>query len=267
MSLPQGAVQEMTGFFVGALLPSTEAGRAGMPLRTTNIITQTGQKQTRGGFSSTPKGPRNPRASSAIQGFPQAKQLCRGEDRNRTGIKIAALFTTESAWKFRYKMDMHLVYRGTDLPLGGRLSHYYRNWCQVSRDPWVLETVQGYRSELHSQPQQRTCQSFHLDTNRARALTREVRELADKGAIRLVQDQRGRFFRPMFVVPKGEGSCRPVINLRSLNTYLVLHHFKMGGIRVVKGLIQKSDWMVKLGLKDAFLSVPNHSKHWRYLPF
>ena len=72
-------------------------------------------------------------------------------------------------------MDMHLVYTGADLPVAGRLSHYYRNWCQVSKDPWVLETVRGYRLELHSQPQQRTCPIFHLDSSRAEALTGAVR--------------------------------------------------------------------------------------------
>ena len=105
-------------------------------------------------------------------------------------------------------MDTHLVYTGADLPVGGRLSHYYKNWHQVSRDPWVLETVQGYRLEFHSQPQQRTCPSFHLDKTRAEALT-----------------------------------------------------------RVVKSLIQKGDWMVKLDLKDAFLSVPIHPTHRKYLRF
>ena len=164
-------------------------------------------------------------------------------------------------------MDMHLVYTGADLPVGGRLSHYYKNWHQVSRDPWVLETVQGYRLEFHSQPQQRIRPSFHLDKTRAEALTREVRELVDKRAIQPVWNQRGGFFSPMFVVPKGESSWRPVINLRSLNTYLVPHHFKMEGIRVVKSLIQKGDWMVKLDLKDAFLSVPIHPTHRRYLRF
>ena len=162
---------------------------------------------------------------------------------------------------------MYLVYTGADLPVGGRLSHYYKNWHQVSRDPWVLDTVQGYRLEFHSQPQQRTRPSFHLDESRAEALTREVRELVDKRAIQPVWNQRGGFFSPMFVVPKGEGSWRPVINLKSLNTYLVPHHFKMEGIRVVKSLIQKGDWMVKLDLKDAFLSVPIHPTHRKYLRF
>ena len=48
------------------------------------------------------------------QDSPQlAKQLCRGQDPNRRGIKITSLFTTESAWKFRY-MDGYAssVHRG-----------------------------------------------------------------------------------------------------------------------------------------------------------
>ena len=47
----------------------------------------------------------------------------------------------------------------------------------------------------------------------------------------------------------------------------VPHHFKMEGIRVVKNLIQKGDWMVKFDLKDAFLSIPIYSTHRRYLRF
>ena len=71
----------------------------------------------------------------------------------------------------------------------------------------------------------------------------------------------------MFVVPKGEGSWCLVINLRALNIYLVPHYFKMEGTRVVKSLIQKGVLMVKLNLKDTFLSIPIHSTHWRYPGF
>ena len=41
----------------------------------------------------------------------------------------------------------------------------------------------------------------------------------------------------------------------------------MEGIRVVKGLLRKNDWMVKLDLKDAYLSVPMSSPHRRFLRF
>ena len=148
-------------FFVGALLPSMEAGRAGMPLRTTNNITQTGQKKTRRGFSSTPKGHRDPRACSTNQGSPQAKQLCRGHGPNRRGIKIASLFTTESAWKFRYKHRYASSVHNCRPPSWGYLK------VSGLEEPWVLETVPGYRFKSQLKPQQRTHPIFHWDSSRA----------------------------------------------------------------------------------------------------
>ena len=59
--------------------------------------------------------------------------------------------------------------------------------------------------ELHSKPQQRIHTSFHSDSNRAEALTRAVGELVDKRVIQPIGNQRGGFFSPMFVVPKGKG--------------------------------------------------------------
>ena len=56
--------------------------------------------------------------------------------------------------------------------------------------------------------------------------------------------------------PKPDGTWRPVINLKSLNRYVVAHHFKMETIRTVKGLIKPRDWLLKLDLKDAYLTVP-----------
>ena len=35
----------------------------------------------------------------------------------------------------------------------------------------------------------------------------------------------------------------------------------------MKGLIQRNDWMVKLDMKDAYLSVPIHPSHRRFLRF
>lgn len=41
----------------------------------------------------------------------------------------------------------------------------------------------------------------------------------------------------------------------------------MESIRTVKGLIQPGDWLVKLDLKDAYLSVPIHPSHQKFLQF
>ena len=71
----------------------------------------------------------------------------------------------------------------------------------------------------------------------------------------------------MFPVPKGDRAWRPVIDLRELNQYVVPHHFKMEGITAMKGLVEGDDWMVKLDMKDAYLSVPIYPPHRRFLRF
>ena len=41
----------------------------------------------------------------------------------------------------------------------------------------------------------------------------------------------------------------------------------MESIRTVKGLIKQGDWLLKLDLKDAYLSVSIHPSHRKYLCF
>lgn len=108
---------------------------------------------------------------------------------------------------------------------------------------------------------------MHLDAEKSQVLSQEVENLAAKEAIQSVPNDREGYTSPIFLVPKSDGSWRPVINLKSLNRYVVTRHFKMESIRTVKGLMQKGDWLVKLDLKDAYLTVPIHSSHRKYLRF
>ena len=60
---------------------------------------------------------------------------------------------------------------------------------------------------------------------------------------------------------------RPVINLKGLNQYVKVEHFKMEGLHLPPDLIQAGDWMVKLDLNFAYLQVPIHTDHQKYLVF
>ena len=71
----------------------------------------------------------------------------------------------------------------------------------------------------------------------------------------------------IFLVEKKDGGQRPVVNLKCLNQFMRVEHFKMEGLHLLPDLIQPGDWMIKLDLKDAYLQVPIHPDHQKFLVF
>ena len=152
--------------------------------------------------------------------------------------------------------------------MGARLQHFLPNWQAITDDPWILNTVRGYSLELTSAPNQHHPPTpITFDQEKSAALTSEIHKLLQKQAISQVENSPDEFLSPIFLVPKADGSYRPVINLRDLNSHIAYHHFKMEGIKTVKGLMKKGDWLAKLDLKDAYLSVPMSPVHTHLLRF
>ena len=54
----------------------------------------------------------------------------------------------------------------------------------------------------------------------------EVQALLAKGAVKKVHSQSDQFTSRLFVVPKKDGSLRPVINLKPLNSHMDNQHLK-----------------------------------------
>ena len=96
----------------------------------------------------------------------------------------------------------------------------------------------------------------------------EIENLLLKGAVERV-DRTPGIYSPIFLVPKRDGGWRPVINLRHLNSFLRVEHFKMENLMSLHSLLQKGDLMVKVDLKDAYLTVPIHHQDRKFcsLPF
>ena len=96
-------------------------------------------------------------------------------------------------------------------------------------------------------------------------LDEEVQDLLRKDAIEPSSDWG--FFSQLFTVPKKGGGRRPIINLKHLNTFLDVKHFKMEGINTLRDILQENNWMGKLDLSDAYLTVPIHHKDRKFLKF
>lgn len=95
----------------------------------------------------------------------------------------------------------------------------------------------------------------------------EIQTLINKGAMMKVHPCTCQFLSQIFLVPKKDGSYRPVINLRPLNRHIEQVNFKMDCLRMMKDLLRQDDWMVLVDLKDAYLSVAIWEDYRKFLRF
>jgi hypothetical protein len=142
-------------------------------------------------------------------------------------------------------------------PLAGRIQKFLVNWKKVSNDPNILNIVKGWEIPLEEIPvQTRIPNNVNMSSVEERATDLEIESMLAKGAIREAIPKQDQFLSNIFVTPKGEDEYRPIVNLKGLNNFVPYHHFKMEGLKDVKNLLRKGDWMCKLDLKDAYFSVP-----------
>ena len=92
------------------------------------------------------------------------------------------------------------------------------------------------------------------------ALQEEITSMLNKGAIIKLSEREAQngFYSNMFLIPKKDGKMRPVINLKKLNQFVHLHHFKMESIQTARELVQPNEWMTKIDLKDAYFTVARY---------
>ena len=138
-------------------------------------------------------------------------------------------------------------------------------------DAWVVEVLrEGYKILFSRGPplsdQPLPMPSYPPSSIRGRALEKEFLDLLQKRAIEQAPQTPG-FYSPLFVVQKDSGSWRPIIDLSTLNTFIVSHRFHMETPQSVLRSIRQADWMISLDLQDAYLQVPIHPESRRYLRF
>ena len=108
--------------------------------------------------------------------------------------------------------------------------------------------------------------SYSPSSIRGRALEKEFLDLLHKGAIEQAPQTPG-FYSRLFVVQKDSGSWRPIIDLSTLNTFIVSQRLHMETPQSVLRSIRQGDWMISLDLQDAYLQVPIHPESRQYLRF
>ena len=158
------------------------------------------------------------------------------------------------------------IQRGTELPNWSKVTGVSSCMGRVNRESLGLADCPGPQAGVCFFPSS----SESAYSSSRQPLSRGERD--DEGRDRESPpvervDRTLGIYSPIFLVPKRDGGWHPVINLRHLNSFLRVEHFKMENLMSLHGLLQKGNLMVKVDLKDAYLTVPIHHQDRKFLRF
>ncbi|XP_041427028.1 uncharacterized protein LOC121396278 [Xenopus laevis] len=120
---------------------------------------------------------------------------------------------------------------------GGRLCRFADSWKNLTQDAWVHKVVsQGYHLEFASLPPRRFFMSrYPQGHQKAQALHDAISKLIrSEVIIPFPTEERFRgYYSNLFVVPKKDGSVRPILDLKELYTFIRPRRFKLESLRSV----------------------------------
>lgn len=155
-----------------------------------------------------------------------------------------------------------------DFTVGGRLRAHYQKWCNLTSDPFILSAIRGYEIEFAEIPVQlRPPSPYKRNAVDFDNINEEVKKLFKKGVIEPCSHEEGEFISNIFSRPKKNGGTRIILDLSELNKCLNCQHFKMDNIHTATYLISSNCYLASVDLRDAYYSVPIHSKHRKFLKF
>ena len=161
---------------------------------------------------------------------------------------------------------MALLTQHVATPVAGRTALFLENWARLTQDPWVLSAARGYQIPLEHWPEKHWS-TINVREEQQSVLQEEVAKLREKEAVHPVQKTEAHIVSPVFVVPKSGGGWRLIIDLRYLNSCIAPPHFKMEGLFMLPSIVSQGWLMVKLDLKDAYLTIPMAKESWNLLAF
>lgn len=94
-----------------------------------------------------------------------------------------------------------------------------------------------------------------------------IETLLNLGAISVCEPLADQYLSKIFLTPKPNGESRFILNLKSLNHFILKSHFKMEDHRTASRLIARGYYLATIDLKEAYLLVPVNFNYRKFLRF
>ena len=155
----------------------------------------------------------------------------------------------------------------SQLPFGGRIKYFLRNWELITSDPVILGIVRGYHLDLMTMPVQQTLPRCCIKQSESQEVSKLLGEFVNRGIIEYASSVPDEFISSIFTRPKPDGRLRVILNLKPFNLFINYVHFKMDSIYSALRLMSPRCYMASIDLTDAYFSVPVALAHRKFLRF
>ncbi|MCG8113708.1 MAG: reverse transcriptase domain-containing protein [Candidatus Thiodiazotropha taylori] len=154
--------------------------------------------------------------------------------------------------------------------VAGKTQLFKENWFKLTKDPWIRDTIMGYRVELESKPVQ-TFQPKPLkfSEREQKEIDKEINRFLSCKIIEPVEvTELDEFISNIFFRTKKDGKIRIILNLKNFNKdYLEKQHFKMETLQAAVSAMRKGCFFGSVDLAEAFYSVPISVQDRKYFRF
>ena len=161
--------------------------------------------------------------------------------------------------------------RTRQLPVGGKLVHFTKTWTQHFPQHYeiVRKVSNGILIAFDDAPPPLLRYPLEIPSNNKTAdLLHAVQKLRLSQAIEEVVDTTSPgYYSRLFLVPKPDGSFRPIIDLKKLNQFIIVPSFKMETLFSIIAALQPNEWITKIDLKDAYHHILVHVNIRKYFRF
>lgn len=148
----------------------------------------------------------------------------------------------------------------------GQLALYHQNWENMGAPKVVLDLIQGYRIPFLQKPPlvHINVAKCPFQTPTSPEMSAIIRKMKAQSIIQPAKISAS-FVSPLFLVPKSDGSSRPIFNLKALNEYVVAKPFHLINMYRVPDFLQPQDWVCKIDLSQAYFHLRVTQSHRRFL--
>ena len=150
----------------------------------------------------------------------------------------------------------------------GNVTQHISQWCSLTSDPEILDTVRGLPIELVDDlTSPKHFHQYPFNAEEHKFVEEEIQRLLALGAIVPSSHEPDEHVSPIFVRPKDDGAYRLILNLKKLNEATEYIHFKMDTLESILCLITPGAYMAKIDIKDAYYSVGIKTEDQKKLKF